>query len=258
LITKEQLDWALEVQLRTRSRLGQILLAEGIIDRIDLYRVLAKRWGLEFVDVAHTDLDRELLTYLDPADLAAWGWIPIARLSDGRIAVATSEPPTIDLKAEIEQTLGNPVELAATTDWDILQGLHRAFQDDVLDRATVGLWLTDQKRSARVVLYPWQRVVLWTAMVLYAVVLFFNPVTTLIWTSATISVVFLVSVMFKFRWSGCNGRDMRRSPPKTSPPSRTTTFPATPFSCPPTKRRTWWRGSSRTSTDSTTPRRSWT
>jgi hypothetical protein len=44
LVTPEQLDWALTVQERTGSRLGQILMAEGIVDRLDFYRVLARRW----------------------------------------------------------------------------------------------------------------------------------------------------------------------------------------------------------------------
>ena len=198
LITAEQLEWALTVQERTGSRLGQILMAEGLVDRLDLYRVLATRWNLELVDVAHTELDLDLLEHLDPADLAQWGWIPITRLSDGRIGVATSEPPTFDLRMEIEQVLGNPVELVATTDWDILQGLHKAFEDEVMDRATVGLWLSDQKRSARVVLYPWQKVVLAAALAVYAVLLVLAPVTTIVWSSALVSVVFLAAVMFKF------------------------------------------------------------
>jgi len=198
LLSREQLDWALKVQERTGSRLGQILLAEGIVERLDLYRILAKRWDLELVDVAHTELDRELLEYLDPADLAKWGWIPITRLDDGRIGVATSEPPTIDLRMEIEQTLGNPVELVATTDWDILQALRKAYENDVMGRATVGLWLTDPKRSARVVLYPWQKAVMWVGIGALLFALFVAPVATIITTSAIISVLFLVAVVFKF------------------------------------------------------------
>jgi len=198
LISPELLGWALEVQERTGSRLGQILMAEGVVDRLDLYRLLAKHWDLEIVNVAHAELDRELLEHLDPADLARWGWIPLARLDDGRIAVATSEPPTIDLRVEIEQAVGNPVELVATTDWDILQGLHRAYRDDVLERATVGLWLDDQKRSARITLYPWQKVVLWVCLALLAVALVVAPVSTVVWISAALSVLFLAAVMFKF------------------------------------------------------------
>lgn len=45
---------ALTVQERTGSRWGQILRAEGLVDRLDPYRVLATRWNLELVDVAHT------------------------------------------------------------------------------------------------------------------------------------------------------------------------------------------------------------
>lgn len=198
LITPEQLEWALEVQGRTGSRLGQILMAEGLVERLDMYRVLAKQWGLEFVDVANTELDPDLLEHLDPAYLAQWGWLPITRLSDGRIGVAVSEPPSIDFRMEIEQMLGAPVELVATTDWDILQGLHRVYRDSVMDRATVGLWLTDQKRSARIVLFPWQKVVIGVLVAALAFSLIVRPVTTAVWTSAALSALFLAAVMFKF------------------------------------------------------------
>lgn len=198
IITDDQLQWALDVQERTGSRLGQILMAEGLVERLDLYRLLAKRWQLEFVDVANSELDRDLLEHLDPADLAKWGWIPITRLDSGAIGVAVSEPPTIDFRMEIEQALGAPVELVATTDWDILQALHHVYQDEVMDRATVGLWLSDQKRSARIVLIPWQRVVLGLAVTAFAISLVLAPVTTIVWTSAVLSVLFLAAVSFKF------------------------------------------------------------
>jgi cellulose synthase/poly-beta-1,6-N-acetylglucosamine synthase-like glycosyltransferase len=86
----------------------------------------------------------------------------------------------------------------ATTDWDILQGLHKAYRNDVMDRATVGLWLSDKRRSARTVLYPWQRIVLWVGLAGFAFALYRAPVATVIWTSAAISLLFLAAVLFKF------------------------------------------------------------
>lgn len=219
ILTPERLDEALTIQERTQSRLGQILMAEGFVERLDLYRLLADQWGLELVDVAHRELDFDLLEHLDPADLAKWGWIPIERDSGGVITVAVSEPPTIDYRLEIEQVLGNEVRLVATTDWDVLQALHKAFRDDVMDRATVGLWLSDQKRSARIVLYPWQKVVLYVALAGFLVALFVEPVSTIVWTSAAISLLFLAAVMFKFvvsmvglrreRWEAVTAEDLR-------------------------------------------------
>jgi hypothetical protein len=45
LVDEEQLAWARGVQASTGSPLRRILVASGAVRRLDIYRVLAARWG---------------------------------------------------------------------------------------------------------------------------------------------------------------------------------------------------------------------
>ncbi len=76
-ITAEQRDWATGVQERTGCRLGAILVAAGLIRRDAVYRVLARTWDCEFVDLVNTPLDLSLLDGLDPHLLARGGLDPV-------------------------------------------------------------------------------------------------------------------------------------------------------------------------------------
>jgi len=158
-ITPEQRDWAVEVQARSGCRLGAVLVAAGLVPRTAVYRVLARNWDCDYVDLVNTSLDLSLLDGLDPHQLAEEGWLPYRR-DAGRILVATAERPTEERRALVEDRMGSPVSLVLTTDWDILQALHTAYRETVVEQATMGLWRRDRAQSARQVLLTGQRVLL--------------------------------------------------------------------------------------------------
>src|SRR5690554_6478135 len=79
LVTDDQLQWALDVQARTGSRLGSILIASGVVKRLALYRALAEEWGAPFVDVTSAQFDDDVLALVEPSRLAREGWIPLHR-----------------------------------------------------------------------------------------------------------------------------------------------------------------------------------
>ncbi len=108
LLAASDLAWALDVQKRTGSRLGAILIASGLVRRLDLYRTLAQVWDSEFVDVAHTVIDPELVAGLEPRTLVDEGWIPVRRDPDGVLVVATAEEPSAARCGHIEQRVGSP------------------------------------------------------------------------------------------------------------------------------------------------------
>ena len=72
-ITGEQRDWATGVQEKTGCRLGAILIAAGLVRRTAVYRVLARTWECDYVDLADTSLDLSLLDGLDPQVLGEEG-----------------------------------------------------------------------------------------------------------------------------------------------------------------------------------------
>jgi glycosyltransferase XagB len=196
-IDERQRAWALDVQHRTGSRLGSILVAAGLVRRADLYRLLARTWDADFVDLTETTPDPQLLAGLDPEHLAARGWLPV-REQDGGVVVAVAERPDPALRAEIAEALGRRIVLRVTTDWDLVAALHRGFREVVADRATLGLWSRSRRQSARQVLTRGQQVLgvlLLTALVAGLVL---APRGTLVVLSGVVGLGFLAAVLFKF------------------------------------------------------------
>jgi cellulose synthase/poly-beta-1,6-N-acetylglucosamine synthase-like glycosyltransferase len=196
-ITGDQRDWATGVQERTGCRLGAILVAAGLIRRDAVYRVLARTWDCDYVDLVSTPLDLSLLDGLDPVDLREEGWLPYRR-DGGRIVVATSERPTAERQRSIEDRLGSPTELVVTTDWDILQSLHTAYRETVVEQATLGLWRRERLQSARQVLLTGQRVLLGVTLAGLAAGLVLAPHVTIVAATALMSLAFFAAVLFKF------------------------------------------------------------
>ena len=197
-IDDDQRRWALDAQRRTGSRLGTILVAAGLIRRTDLFRVLARSWEHDYVDLAALDPEPALLEGLTPEELAAAGWFPYDDGPGGSVLVAVSDRPSPDRAAAIADRLGRPVHLKVTTDWDLLVAVHRGFRDRVVDQATLGLWRRSPDQSARTVLSRPQQVVGVLLLALVAVALVLAPRETLVTASAVVGLGFLVSVAFKF------------------------------------------------------------
>jgi cellulose synthase/poly-beta-1,6-N-acetylglucosamine synthase-like glycosyltransferase len=198
LITPDQLAWAISAQARTGSRLGSILVAAGLVKRRALYETLAANWDVPFVDVTLEPLDPGLLTLVDGQRLAREGWLPLRRLEDGCVLVASCERPTPERRWAIETTVGAPIELAATTDWDILQGVRRGYYPKVQDQAALGLWRRSEHQSARKVLTRSQQAIGGIAIGIVLVALVFAFRQTVVVASAAASLTFLACVLFKF------------------------------------------------------------
>ncbi len=198
LLTPDQLAWAIAAQGRTGSRLGSILVAAGMVKRLALYETLAENWDVPFVDVTAQVLDPGLLALVDGQRLAREGWIPLRRNDDGTILVASSERPTPERRWIMETTLGASVDLAATTDWDIVQGVNRGYYPVVQDEAALGLWRRAEHQSARKVLTRQQQAIggVLLGAVAVALVLAFRQ--TVVVASAVASLTFLACVLFKF------------------------------------------------------------
>jgi cellulose synthase/poly-beta-1,6-N-acetylglucosamine synthase-like glycosyltransferase len=198
LVTEEQLAWALEVQARTGSRLGSILVASGSVKRLALYRALADEWELPFTDVTTVELQDDLLALVEPAELARDGWLPLERDDNGGALIATCEEPTAARRESISTAMGAPVRFAVTTDWDIQQGLRRGYREAVLEQAAYGLWNRNGDQSARHVIVHRQKTAFVAMLCALAIALAWAPLGTLVVLTAAGSIAFLASVTFKF------------------------------------------------------------
>jgi hypothetical protein len=140
LIDRATLDWALARQRDTGERLGRVLLAAGKVRRLDLCHVLAEQWGLPFIDLLHTPIDADLAQRFEPSRLVAEGWMPVRR-DGGRVIVATCEPLSDAVRAELRRQLGGRVVIdqRTTTPLDIERAVLSVFKHFIVEHSTVEL-----------------------------------------------------------------------------------------------------------------------
>ena len=84
-----------------------------------------------------------------------------------------------------------------TTDWDILQSLHTAYRETVVEQATLGLWRRDHVQSARQMLLTGQRVLLGLMLAGLAAGIVLAPRPTITLVSAAVSLALLAAVLFR-------------------------------------------------------------
>ncbi len=198
LITPADLIWTLELQEKTGSRIGEILIGAGLVRRIDLFQALADAWHRPFIDLTVESIDPDLIADLDVAMLTRESWFPVRRESDGVMLVASAERPTDSLHTHISQVLDTPVRIVITTDWDILQAIQRSYHEGIANEASLGLWNRDPDRSARSVLIGRQRAGVIVGCFVLIAALIFDTQETLAVILMLTGLALSISVIFKF------------------------------------------------------------
>lgn len=197
LATQSDIDRALEDQRREGGLLGRHLLLAGAVQRRDMYAALAGQWGTTLVDLVEDPPQPDLLAELDHEWALSSAWLPYRRQDDGRITIATCTAPTPAVLAEARQLLGAPVDVVATTDWDIQQALQASFRREMLYDAADRLSVDDPAQSAKVALTIWQMVLpaILLAVFIAGLVVDFRRTMIVVLFAANIS--FATSILFK-------------------------------------------------------------
>jgi type IV pilus assembly protein PilB len=122
LVTHEQLSEALLTENTSGKRLGSVLVELGMLTERSLAEILAEQSGLELVDLAHVEIDREIGLLLPESDARRLSALPICKNGD-RIDVAIADPYAHDIQATLIELLGTPVRLRVAAEDDIQQTL---------------------------------------------------------------------------------------------------------------------------------------
>ncbi len=127
LVTGQDVDNALEEQRRSGKRLGEILVAQGILYEADLAGTLAEMFGLPYRDLS-----------LDPPDPAAIGELPEVfcqshmvlpvGYEDGAVVVAVSDPRDMQTLDDLMMMTSTPVHLVVVASDQLRQSVESGFQ----------------------------------------------------------------------------------------------------------------------------------
>ncbi len=91
LISPEQLEHALEVQKKTKNRLGSELIEEKIITEQQLMSALQKQLGVECVDLSQIQISPRLAELLPKNIARKYGIVPV-KLGGNTLYIAMSDP----------------------------------------------------------------------------------------------------------------------------------------------------------------------
>jgi len=125
LITPERLAEANDQAKRSGRTLGRILIELGYLTEADLFAFLARRMGLEFVDLGEAQID-PAATGLIPSNLAKrYKALPIGFDDEGRLIVAMSDPANVLAIDDIRTLTGKDVRPVVATAADIMAAVGR-------------------------------------------------------------------------------------------------------------------------------------
>jgi len=194
-LSPEQLQTALILQRRWKSRLGDVILANRWMGAMGFYRVLSKQFGLTFVDLMkqppEVGLDSALIS--EYAQRLALPW----RMENGQLIVAVADPCP-DVFEWARKTYGEDVLFVGTAKFDILWTLQRDAQVQLTRDALTLLARRAPEHSARTVVTRSQMLAFYAVASLLLLSLAVNPIGTLVGVNALVTLGFLAT--FGLKW----------------------------------------------------------
>jgi len=146
LISAGQLNHALDIQERDGTRLGDILISEGMIGYYDLYSAVAESHGLPFVDLLKEPPQADLLNASDADTYLQLRLMPWKR-EKGYICIAVCEI-TLDIMVLIKQWFGVNTRLVITSPFDIKRTVQHLFGSAIEKDSCLSLWKNRPEASA--------------------------------------------------------------------------------------------------------------
>jgi glycosyltransferase XagB len=146
LITEKQLERALKLQKRQGSRLGDILIGEGMIGYHTLYQSVADHYGLPFVNLLKEPPESGLLDEKNAETYLRLRIIPW-RQHEGKTTLAIC-----DMSDEVTawaQSFGPNIEFVFTSPFDIRRSVERHFSGTLEASSRLSLWQKRPQLSAR-------------------------------------------------------------------------------------------------------------
>jgi type IV pilus assembly protein PilB len=104
---------------------GQVLVGQGVLRQDQLARVVAERFGLDYVDLSVFEVDVGATSLLDPAAAKRYQAVPIGFTGDGTLLLAMADPTNVLTVDDIAMRTGRRVRPVAASLEDLEMVLTR-------------------------------------------------------------------------------------------------------------------------------------
>ena len=145
VISRAQLEQALEEQRSSGRMLGRILVDQGALSEPQLVAALATQIGMAFVDLGEIVLDGSVTALVPGAVCRRHGVIPIG-VEDGHLILAMADPANVIARDDVRSLTGMDVRPVVAVRNDVVAAIDRAYRaDSDLDDLTTAIEVEDEK-----------------------------------------------------------------------------------------------------------------
>ena len=130
LITQEQLRSALEVQKKTKERIGSVLVKTGTIKESELLSFLGRQFNIPVVDLSKYEINPEVVRLLPEEMVQKNMALPINRVG-AKLIVAVADPSNMAILDAIGFKTGYAVELVMASEKDITTAINKFFDQSL-------------------------------------------------------------------------------------------------------------------------------
>ncbi|HTD58966.1 MAG TPA: hypothetical protein VK672_08740, partial [Solirubrobacteraceae bacterium] len=117
--TREKVEEAVEIARAQRKPTGQILVEQGILRHDQLARVVADRYGLDYIDLSVYELDMGAVNLIDMDSIRRYQAVPVGFLEDGTLLLAMADPTNVLTVDDIAMLTGRRVRSASASIEDL-------------------------------------------------------------------------------------------------------------------------------------------
>ncbi len=126
LVSKEQLDSALELQKTNNSKLGSNLVKLGYVTDDEIAQVLSKQFGISPINLGRFEIDQSVLDLIPVEVARKYDLIPVNR-TGAVLTVAMADPTNIRAMDEINFICGYQVEPVVSSDNAIREAIDKYY-----------------------------------------------------------------------------------------------------------------------------------
>jgi cellulose synthase/poly-beta-1,6-N-acetylglucosamine synthase-like glycosyltransferase len=192
IITHSVLLYALELHKRYGVRLGEVLIAEKMVQEQDLYRALAEQYNLSYINLADQPPDLSLFDPTQKALYESYNFLPGQKI-DGKIIYAVSE-----VNDELLVHLAENSSLVIASKTEINKKVADYFSAENVDHADNNLWYTRPAQSAKYLFSNWQNNILKLLVILLLVICYIEPKKFVLTIFILGHLFFSLNFLFKF------------------------------------------------------------
>ena len=197
MITRNQLNDALNLAENTNTRLGHALIHRGYITEKQLYSFLSRQADIPLFDLSKIKLSEEAANILTPDEQWERGVIPLSR-DEQTVIVGVIDPISRDPIEYIEEKTGLNVKPVLITENDFEMALEKLYQEHYTTQSVTALLSREPENSAAWVLTKQQKIWMILSLIVITGLAIWNIKAFLIALNSIFTIIYMLMVVYKF------------------------------------------------------------